>query len=114
MQTLKTKHGDFSFEPLSYDENNLTKVNLNDNGDNVEGIWITVSSETKQLLDKDTHGDYFIAMLCNHALNFNFPSWGLHILCKTKGDGRSTADINWADYHNEENRIYSPEVVNAE
>lgn len=114
MKTLNTKIGqNFEFELLKYDENNLTKVLLKDEDGNSEGIWITVSPETNELLNKDTHGDYFIAMLCNNALAFNFPSWGLHILCRTNGDMRPVAYTDWVDYDNEENRIYTESVTNV-
>jgi len=103
--------GKVTFEPLAYNENNLTKVRFHDNGEDGEGIWIVVSDETKALLDKDTTGDEFVAMLANDALMF-YPntSWGLHILCKTCGENRAEADVNWVDYSIAENRVWSPDV----
>lgn len=112
MKKLTTKKGKvFQFEPLVYNEKNITKVLLSDNDDNREGIWIVVSDKDKKDLDADKASGYFVAMLANDALHF-YPnsSWGLHILCRHKGKDRAVSNINWIDYGNENNRIFSPDV----
>jgi hypothetical protein len=111
MRTLKTNHGDFTFEPLSFDGNNLMRIRLTSDNEDGERIWVTISRQTmNELITTETNGEYFIAMLCNNALNFEFKSWGMHILCKTNGDRIATADTSWADYENLENRIYTESV----
>ena len=50
-------------------------------------------------------------MLANDSLNFNFPSWGMHIVCKHNGTERPISDISWVDYENEVNRVFSPDCT---
>lgn len=108
MAVLTTKKGiKFKFDPLVYDEKNLSKTRLSNGGSDVEGIWIVVSEKDKKDLDNDKKDGYFIAMLANSALNFNFQSWGLHILCKHNGDERPTSDVTWIDYDDPKNQIFS-------
>lgn len=86
---------------------NLTKLQLHRNNEDFEGIWISVSDETKALLEKNTKSDQFIARLENDAIHF-YPnrSWGLHVLCETNGESRPNCDLNWVAYDLDENRIW--------
>lgn len=86
---------------------NLMKLQLHRNNEDFEGIWISVSDETKVLLEKNTKGVKFIARLENDAIHF-YPnqSWGLHLLCETNGENRPHCDLNWVDYNLDENRIW--------
>lgn len=113
MAQIKDKQGNiYEFEPLVYKESNLTKVRLHNEGNDVEGIWIVVSDKDKKMLSQNKSGKYFVAMLANYAIHFYpYPSWGLHILCRTTGSGMPESDISWVDYAN--NLVWSPDVTNA-
>jgi len=110
MAVLKTKDGvSIEFEPLVYDENNLSKTRLSKRDSLGEGIWIVVSEKDKKDIDEDKKDGYFVAMLANDALNFPFPSWGMHIVCKHMGEDRPEADVEWVDYDDPTNRIFTPD-----
>jgi hypothetical protein len=108
MPKLKSPAGVIEFEPIPYKQENLIKVNLSDIGDdNGEGVWACVSDEDKIKHDADVKDDYFIAVVCNTALNF-LPncSLGLHIVAKFNGKNRPVSSIYWVDYSLPENRIW--------
>jgi len=112
MNKITLKSGEtIEFNPLVYDEKSFSKVRLTNNGSDAEGIWIVVSEQDKKDLDEDKPSGYFIAMLANDSLNFNFPSWGMHIVCKHNGTERPISDISWVDYENEVNRVFSPDCT---
>lgn len=109
---LTLKNGTvISFEPTEYRETHLGKVRLSRNGEDVEGIWVSLSDKAKLKYDNDeSYDEYFVAMLANDALNF-YPmrSWGLHVVCKTQGDERPICDLEWVDYEKESNQVRTNE-----
>jgi hypothetical protein len=108
MDKIILKTGEtIEFNPLVYNDKCLSKVRLTNNDDDAEGIWIVVSEQDKKDLAEDKQSGYFVAMLANDALNFNFPSWGMHIVCKHNGTERPLADITWVDYYKGDNQIFS-------
>ena len=115
MATLTTKSGiTLEFEPLRYDETCLGKTRLTEGGTSGEGIWIIVSEKDKKDLEDDKVDGYFVAMLANDSLNFQYPSWGMHIVCKHNGTERPISDTTWVDYEDPNNRIFSPDCNSNE
>lgn len=112
MATLIDYQGNkFEFEPLTFKQENLIKVNIKEDGTPNEGIWAVVSDGDKFLHDADLKCGRFVCMLVNHAVAFYpKPSWGLHIIAQWGGQERPFARLHWVDYTNKENRIYGPEV----
>lgn len=67
-----------------------SKVNLDDNDNDCEGIWVAfITKEDRALYDSKSYGKPLRAVLLNHSLHFfPNPSWGRVIEGKTNGDSR--------------------------
>ena len=75
----------------------VLKVNLSDDGKDVEGIWATPSSQKdKDFYDSEKPGDRgkpFNVRLLNSALHFlPHNSWGIEIVARNNGSSRPIAD----------------------
>lgn len=113
MAQIKLKSGEvIEFDPLKYDEKNLIKLRMHNEGNDGEGIWAIVSPENKAKHDDDsTPPAYFVAMLANSSLYFALgESWGMHVVGRFNGASRPESNWNWVDYNLKENRVFSEDV----
>lgn len=99
------------FDPLVYDEKNLIKTRMHNEGNDGEGIWAIISDEDKVKYDEDRKGDYVVVMLANSSIYFALgQSWGMHVVVRLQGNQRPEGNWNWVDYNLKENRIFSEDV----